>query len=219
MSWSPVSGRRWRDLTGSYRQTHTNRPTPEGNEGVLPVSDFANCFLLLVRSSDDVPRACREAGEFLAFRRARLPTVHAQQDRRLVGIWIDPMMVDAPPEICGFGSAARMRQFRIRETVGVSGIWCLCWVDADHARESSDLVAVRETLVSALVAEQPPRQQPGTLQFIPVFDADDNCYSALLHTERLRELFPGLIGKPMTWNTATGAWAALIEPGERHRAL
>ena len=179
------------------------------------MSDFANCFLLLVRSSDDVPRACREAGEFLAFQRARLPTVHAQQDRRLVGIWIDPVMVDAPPETCGVGLASRACQFQIRESVGVSGIWCLCWVDADHAGESSDLVTMRETLVSALIEEQPPRQQPRSLQFIPVFDADDNCHLALLHTERLRELFPGLIGQPMTWNTATAAWAVLAGLSER----
>lgn len=183
------------------------------------MSDFANCFLLLVRSSDDVPRACREAGEFLAFQRARLPTEHAEQGSRLVGIWIDPVMVDAPPETCGVGLASRACQFQIRESVGVSGIWCLCWVDADHARKSSDLVTTRETLVSALIEEQPTHQQPRTLQFIPVFDADDNCRSALLHAERLRELFPGLIGQPLTWNTATGAWEALTGPAERDRAL
>lgn len=183
------------------------------------MSDFANCFLLLVRSSDDVPRACREAGEFLAFQRARPSTVRAQQDRRLVGIWIDPVMVDAPPEICGGGVVSRLCQFQVRESVGVSGIWCLCWVDADRARKSSDLVTTGETLVSALLEEQPPRERLGSLQFIPVFDAEDNCRSALLHTERLRELFPGLIGQPMTWNAATGVWAALTGPGERDRAL
>lgn len=183
------------------------------------MSDLANCFLLLVRSSDDVPRACREAGEFLAFQRMRLATMDGRQDRRLIGIWIDPMMVDAPPEICRVGSAARACQFQIRESVGVNGIWCLCWVDADHARNSSDLAITRETLVSALVEEQEPHQQPRTLQFIPVFDADDNCRSALLHAERLRELFPGLIGQPLKWNTATGAWEALTGPAERDRAL
>lgn len=176
------------------------------------MSDFANCFLLLVRSSNDVSRACREAGEFLAIRRARLPTEHAEQGRRLVGIWIDPVMVDAPPEkICGPGLAFRACQFQIRESVGVSGIWCLGWVDADHARKSSDLGTTRETLVSALIADRPPHQQPRALQFIPVFDADDNCNFSLLQTERLQELFPGLIGQPMTWNTATGAWAVLAD--------
>jgi hypothetical protein len=121
-------------------------------------------------------------------------------------------MVDAPPEkICGPGLASRVCQFQIRESVGVSGIWCLGWVDADHARKSSDLGTTRETLVSALIADRPPHQQSRALQFVPVFDADDNCNFSLLQTERLQELFPGLIGQPMTWNTATGAWAVLAD--------
>lgn len=176
---------------------------------------MSNCFLLLVRSSDDVPRACRDVGEFLAFQRARLPTRHAEQDWRLIGIWLDPLMVDPPPEVWGPVSVSSPHPLRIRESVGLSGIWQLCWLDADHDRESADLHTIRETLVSALIEEQPPRQQPGTPQFVPAFDSDDDRHSVLLHTERLRELFPGLIGEPMTWNRATGALAALSRAGER----
>ncbi|SDH12875.1 hypothetical protein SAMN04487974_12329 [Pelagibacterium luteolum] len=192
------------------------RARPAGaNEGVLPVSQLANCLLLLVRSRDDVPRTCREAGEFLAFQRARLPTVRAQQDRRLVGIWIDPVMVDAPPEICGFGLASRLCHFQIRESVGVSGIWCLCWLDADHGGASSDPITLRETLVSALIKQQPSRQHPSAGQFHPVFDADDDSNSILLQTEQLRKVFQGLIGEPMSWDSSTGALTNVI--GGRRR--
>ena len=178
---------------------------------------MSNCFLLLVRSSDDIPRACRDVGEFLAFQRARLPTGHAEQDRRLVGIWLDPLMVDTPPEV--WGSVSVSSPFRIRESVAVSGIWCLCWLDADHAREPSDLATLRETLVSALIKERPPRPHPGTPQFVPVFDANDGHLSIIFHTQRLRELFPGQIGDPKTWNRTTGAFATLTGVGECDRSL
>lgn len=126
------------------------------------------------------------------------------------------MMVDAPPEICGFGSAARMRQFRIRESVGVSGMWCLGWLDGGYVREFFDLVTLRETLVSALIAAQPPPQGAETVQFVPVFDAADDCDSILVHTDQLRELFPGLIGEPMSWDSSTGALTNLIGGGRRN---
>lgn len=190
-------------------------PTLEANEGVLLVSHFAKCFLLLLRSTDDLPRACREVGEFLAFHQARIPTVSAQQDRRLAGIWVDPLVVDAPPQTWGSGSTSNAHQFRMSESVGVNGIWQLCWLDAAHDRESADFHTIRETLVSALIKERPPRPHLRTLQFVPVFDPDDNYHFILLQTERLRELFPGLIGEPMTWNRTTGALATLTGAGER----
>ena len=180
---------------------------------------MSNCFLLLVRSSDDVPRACRDVGEFLAFQRARLPMGHAEQHRRLVGIWLDPLMVDPPPEVFGPVSVSGHRQFRIRESVGVGGIWQLCWLDADHERESADLHTIRETLMCALIKERPSRPHTRTPQFVPVFDANDGHPFILSHTQRLRELFPSLIGEPMTWNRATGELAALAGSGECGRSL
>ncbi len=179
------------------------------------MTGFANCLLLLVRSGDDLPRACREAAAFLAFQGARLPTAYSRQDGRLVGIWVDPVLVDLPPEVLGPGSATSARHFRIRESVGVSGMWCLCWLDGGHVRQFFDLVTLRETLVSALIAAQPPPQGAETVQFVPVFDAADDCDSILVRTDQLRELFPGLIGEPMSWNSSTGALTNLI--GGRRR--
>lgn len=179
------------------------------------MSHFANCLLLLVRSGDDVPRACRDVGEFLAFQRARLPTVNTEEGRRLVGIWVDPVTVDTPPEVWGVGSVSSARRFRIRETVGMSGIWCLCWLDVDHGGELSDPITLRETMVSALIKQQPSHQHPSARQFYPVFDADDDNNSILLHTRQLREVFPGLIAEPMSWDSSTGALTDLI--GGRRR--
>jgi hypothetical protein len=195
-------------------RVRTGRPALGVDEGMLTVSHFVKCFLLLVRSSDDVPRACREAGAFLAFQGTRFPTMDAQQDRRLIGIWIDPWMVDAPPE--EWESIPLARQFRIRKSVGVSGIWCLCWLDSFQARGSSDLVTLRQSLVFALIEEKPRREHSGALQFVPVFDADDDGHSIVLHTGRLRELFPGLIGVAMTWDKATGAFASHVAAGEHN---
>lgn len=181
------------------------------------MTHFDKCILLLVRSDDDVPRACREVGEFLAFQRARFPTVHEEHDRRLIGIWVDLLMVDAPPEVFGRASVTGHRQFRIRESVGSSGLWSLCRLDADLGRETADLGAIRESLVSALIEERPPRQHPTTPQFTPIFDAADRRSFIHFQTERLRELFPGLIGEPVTWNRTTGALAILSGADERDR--
>lgn len=177
------------------------------------MTQFDKCLLLLVRSDHDVPRACREAGAFLAFQRACLPPVHAGHDRKLIGIWVDPLMVDAPPEVLGRASVRTMPQFRIRESVGLSGIWLLCWLDADRGRRSADPGAVRESLLSALIEERLPSQHP-TTRFAPIFDADDRGSLVHLQTERLRGLFPGLISEPVKWNRTTGAVATLSRNGK-----
>lgn len=173
---------------------------------------MSNCFLLLVRSSGDVPRACREVRRFLAFQHARLPTMNVELKRRLIGIWVDPLMVDAPPEVFG------PRPFRIRESVGVGGIWQLCWLNADHQGVSTDLHTIRVTLLSALIKERSPRPHPRTPQFVPVFDTNDGHCFILSHTRRLRELFPDHIGDPKTWNRTTGAFVTLTGVGECDRS-
>ena len=134
-------------------------------------------------------------------------------------MWGDPVLVDLPPEVLGPGSPTSARHFRSRESVGVTGMWCLCWLDGAHVREFLDFVILRETLVSALIAARPPPLGAETAQFVRVFDAADDCDSILVRTDQLRELFPGLIGEPMAWNRMDGALAAFIESGERNRSL
>lgn len=183
------------------------------------MSHFAECFLLLVRSSDDVPRASREVGRFLAFQRAQFPSTASRPGGALVGIWVNPALVDAPSEVWDSISGSGAEAFRIRTSIGVNGVWSLVWLDAHPADKIGDFGRVREGLVSALMEEQSLHQCRRNLPFVPVFDSGDDHYSVLLRTERLRELFPGLIDDPMTWNTATGALAGFPIASHSGRAI
>jgi hypothetical protein len=176
-------------------------------------------LLLLVRSDDDIPRACREVGEFLAFHRSHPPTIQVEHERRLIGMWVDPFMADTPPEVLGRSFASGHRQFKIAESVGLSGIWQLCWLDADLPEEPADLGSMHESLVSALAAERPQSQHPPTQRFVPIFDSDDRRSFIHLQSMRLRELFPGMIGEAVTFNRTTGALATLSGPGHHNRPL
>lgn len=181
------------------------------------MTHFNKYLLLLVRTDGDVSRAWREVGAFLVFQRARLPTVHEEHERWLIGMWVDPLMVDVPPEALGCPPVSGHHPFRIRESIGLSGIWRLCWLDADLGPGAADPGAIRQFLISALSEEQRLRQRPPTRQFTPVFDADDRCSLIHLQTDRLRGLFPGLIGEPVTWNRTTGAMATLSRNGKGAR--
>lgn len=181
------------------------------------MTHFNKCLLLLVRTDGDVSRAWREVGAFLVFQRARLPTLHEEHERWLIGMWVDPLMVDVPPEALGCPPVSGHQPFRIRESFGLSGIWRLCWLDADLGPGAADPVTIRQFLISALIEEQRLHQRPPTRQFTPVFDADDRCSLIHLQTDRLRGLFPGLIGEPVTWNRTTGAMATPSRNGEGAR--
>lgn len=170
---------------------------------MLTVSHLIKCFLLLVRSRDDIPRACRDAGEFLAFQHVRLPTMHAEQDRRLIGIWVDALMVDVPPQVFDCVSTSGRRPLQIRETVGVGGIWQLCWLVVASDGRPDTLAEVREALVSALLGERPQSADRADQRFIPVFDADDTLAVIQPQIKRLQARFPDLIGPPATWNRTT----------------
>lgn len=166
---------------------------------------FDRCLLLLVRSDNDIPRACMEAGEFLAFRDARFPTLHEEHDEEFVGIWVDSLAVDSPPELLGRTSASGHRAFQTRGSFGSNGIWLLCWLDAAHGSSSADLGALRESLVLALVEQRTLHQHHTTPQFAPIFDSVDGLAHICLQTERLRTLFPEVIGEPVTWNRTSGS--------------
>lgn len=128
------------------------------------------CLLLLVRSDNDIPRACREAREFLTFRDARFPKTREEHGEQFVGIWVDPDMVDSPPELLGCSAASGDRAFRIRGSFGSSGIWLLCWVDSAPGSSSADLAALREALALALVEQRTHDQNHITPQFAPIFE-------------------------------------------------
>lgn len=166
---------------------------------------FDKCLLLLVRSDNDVPRAFREAREFLTFRKARIPKNCEEQDEPFVGIWVDPFMVDSPPELLGRSAGVGHRAFRTSESFGWSGIWLLCWLDAALGSSSVDLGALRESLVLALIEQRTLHQRHPIPRFAPVFDAADGLAHICLQTERLRMLFADIIREPLIWNRTTGS--------------
>lgn len=133
--------------------------------------------------------------------------MHAEEDRRLLGIWVDTLMVDVPPRILGGASTSGRRPFQIRETIGLGGIWHLCWLDVAPDGRPDTVAEVREALVSALLSERPRAAGRADQRFIPVFDADDTLAFIQSQIKRLRELFPDLIGPPATWNRTTASLA------------
>jgi hypothetical protein len=181
------------------------------DEDTAPMLHFDSFLLLLVRSDNDIPRACRELREFLAFRDARFPTIHEEHNEEFVGIWVDPLVVGSPPELLGHTSASDHRAFRTSESFGSSGIWLLCWLDAALGSSSVDLGALRESLVSALIEQRTLHQHHPAPQFAPVFDAADGLAHICLQTERLRTLFAEIIGEPLTWNRTTGVLGRVNE--------
>jgi hypothetical protein len=181
------------------------------DEDAAPMLHFDKFLLLLVRSDNDIPRACREVREFLAFRDARFPTIHQAHNEEFVGIWVDPLVVGSPPELLGHTSASDHRAYRTSESFGSNGIWLLCWLDAALGSSSVDLGALRESLVSALVEQRTLQPHHTPPQFAPVFDAADGLAHIFLQTERLRTLFAEVIGKPLTWNRTTGSIRRVVE--------
>jgi hypothetical protein len=166
----PRHGRRHR-LSFAHRPAPSLGRTLEVNEEVAaPMGHFDRCLLLLVRSDNDIPRACREAREFLTFRDARFPKNREERDEQFVGIWVDPDMVDSPPELLGCSAASGHRAFRIRGSFGSSGIWLLCWVDPAPGSSSTDLAALREALALALVEQRTHDKNHITPQFAPIFE-------------------------------------------------
>lgn len=154
--------------------------------------------LLLVRAMDDLPRACREAGEIFAFhyrRRERNASGPA-----VLGIWIEARLArEVPAALSCRGWAAGRRTFPIRESAGVPGIWTICWLDAPG---DANLAAVRGLIVSALTEGSGQDGAPG--RFAPVFAANAAAEAVRAELRRLRERFPGRLVSPVLQDPATG---------------
>ncbi len=168
---------------------------------VTPVHAY---WLLVVASAHDVARAGRDFAAFLTFRLARLSSTDEERGRRVIGIWVDRAMVDAVPAVFDFGSEPWHGQFHVRETIGVNGVWSLCGLDVE-LREAVSVDTVRESLIDALAAIRPPREDCRVPRFLPVFDGDQHPLGIHVEMNRLREVFPHMVGEPVTWDNTTGA--------------
>jgi hypothetical protein len=158
-------------------------------------------LLLVVRSAAGLVGPCQAAAQFLAFRRARVPSDSDQHDCGVLGVWIDTATVDLPADVLDRAS--------IRESVGVNGVWSLYWFDVEMTTATADSGTMREALVRVLATARPPHQRETEPLFAPAFDPTVDAPVVIqAETQRLRDLFPGLIGEALVWNTTGVALAS-----------
>ena len=194
-------------------RTTGGRPAVDASEAERSAPRMVGYFLLLVRSIDDVPGACREAAQVLAFRRRRLPPLHEERVRTPIGVWVDTALVDSVPEILGGAAPGHAPQFRIRQSAGLSSVWSLSWLDLETADDAVDLGSIRRSLIEALMAGQAFTSRRTVSQFVPVFDVDTHPVDVRLETARLRRRFPGAIGGSIVWNHTAGTFTKV--PGTK----
>lgn len=163
--------------------------------------------LLLVRAMDDLPRACREAGELLAFH-CRRRACNASGPV-VLGIWIDARPAREVPAAlsCRDRTGAR-RTFSVRESAGVPGVWTILWLDVPDDTGSDE---ARHYIVQALIESSRPDGASG--RFAPVFAADTAAEAVQAGMQRLRERFPGRLATPLFQDPAAG-WLSPFQGGE-----
>ena len=154
-------------------------------------------LLVFVRSAADLPRACAELSEFLAFRRQH----DAAAQETLLGLWVDPRSIERIPSqlrwhpLDGNGATAC-----IREAAGVDGIWMLCWLDAPERPEALSRQAVLAALAAAVApftADPPPA-------FVPVFGLDVPAAEVQAELQRLADLHADLVLAPILQHPGSG---------------
>lgn len=121
----------------------------------------------LIRSFADLARACDDLSGFFAARRQQNPPLLPEV---LLGMWLEPQLAALPPSVLNVpdNSGAR-RPVRILESVGLSEIWALCWLDIPSNRELCRL-ALLEALLDASDSSQ--NEEAQQWHFIPVFPDD-----------------------------------------------
>jgi len=104
-------------------------------------------MLVLVRSRQDLARTRSDLSDFFAL---RWQLSAGQPHETLLGIWVAPMILSNPPSVLtghnGSGSALTVP---ITETVALSGLWTICWID-DSPLKHGDSPATRLDLLSLL---------------------------------------------------------------------
>jgi len=164
-------------------------------------------FVLLVRAIDDIPLACQQVSHFLEFQRWHFCAAHEGQ--RFIGVWIDAQMGNFSSGVFGGAGSSGHIRYRVRETIGLGGQWELCNLDIVLGSETADQRTIRESVISALVDQQPPHLSPSLRRFLPVFDAEEEGPCVDLQTNCLRRMFPDLIGEPLVWDRTRGTLAPI----------
>jgi hypothetical protein len=157
--------------------------------------------LLLVRAMDDLPRACREAGELLAiqYRRRR----HDEGGAVVLGLWIEARSTKEVPVAlsCRDRSGAR-RTFPVHESAGVPGVWTMLWFDVPGDACPNE---TRHFIAQALIESAgPDGANRASGRFVPVFAANAAAEALQAEMRHLRERFPGRLAPPLFQDPATG---------------
>lgn len=145
----------------------------------------------------DLPRACVDLSEFLVLQRRRTKA----RSEALLGLWIDPRWSERLP--CEFPwceANGKSGTAYIRETVGIDGVWMLCWLDMPEAARPLTRSALLASLVAALgAARTDPR-----LAFVPVFPLDAPAGEVRTEWQRLATEHGDLVLAPLYQDARSG---------------
>lgn len=150
----------------------------------------------LVRDPAFLTRATSDLSDFFAYQWQEQRVAPDQ----LLGLWIEPHLFGAlPPHLAPGGSGLRSRSSRIVESLGVTGIWTLCWIE--------NPVVLRTSLLEALVeASRRTGAPPGSGRFVPVFRSNAWESEVRADLEVLGDK-GALVLPPLSQNPATGRLA------------
>lgn len=153
-------------------------------------------YLLFVRSSEDLERACREVSEYFAFRQRQSGVA----SHTVLGVWIDASTVSRIPlALVPPAWPSSDHGFPIRERFGVSGIWELARIELPpHALESR---GSPDPVIDSL------RGIPGAEDglFAPVFTRALRPSAMDRALRRLRCRYPNSLAPPVVQNPDSGS--------------
>lgn len=145
-------------------------------------------MLLVVPDAADVPAATSAASQFLIFQRQR---VQATREDEILGVWVTRDLDAGLPAWLSVDAA-----LGIRESLSLSGVWTLCWLDGPLWRRATTSADRRELLLRALAqAVSTPSNSPAECgPFFPVFRADAPPEHVSVALRQLRTRYPHLVG-------------------------
>ncbi|RYV49438.1 threonylcarbamoyl-AMP synthase [Pengzhenrongella frigida] len=152
----------------------------------------------LVRSREDLPRACRDLSDLFALQMHQQCRTSPPED--LLGIWVDEQaVVQTPSFLPAHDQSSADRPIDIRYTAGLSGIWTLCWLEMES--DSRNRAVTRLDLLAGLV-----RHSEGPLhgRFLPVFPSDTPPSEMESQMRSLQDRYPRRLIGSLIQDSASG---------------
>lgn len=150
-------------------------------------------YLLFVRASSDLDRACREVSGFFALQNRRAAPV----SHTVCGVWIEPTALQRIPLI--LSRHASEAELLVRECYGVSGIWQLGQLVGPPAGAPD--AQVPDAIIESL------RRLDGEAKgrFAPVFSGRVSRAAVDEEWLRLRRRYPAGLAPPLVQDPNNGA--------------